>query len=129
MMSAIGTLTAREWARLMGAALLAAVTIVALVAVVLPAAALAMAAALLLMATVAMAQRASAVARAARERAASPRGAAEEAPLPTLRLELPDGQVLAARPVPLAGESEHALLLTRDGYVVVSADGRVLYRL
>jgi hypothetical protein len=31
--------------------------------------------------------------------------------------------------VPLAAESEHTLLLTRDGYVVVSAEGKVLHRL
>lgn len=127
-MGATGTLTARQWAQLMGLALLVAVTIIVLVAVVLPAAALALALALLLASFVAVGQRVAAVARAARAAAARAYGASE-APQPTLRLELADGQVVAARPVPLAGESEHALLLTRDGYVVVSAEGRVLHRL
>lgn len=127
-MGATGTLTARQWAQLMGLALLVAVAIVALVAVVLPAAALALAVAMLVTAVAAAAQRASAVARAARGAAARAYGAGE-APQPTLRLELADGHVVAARPVPMAGESEHALLLTRDGYVVVSAEGRVLHRL
>jgi hypothetical protein len=55
------------------------------------------------------------------------------APLPEqaqqLRLTLPDGSTLSARAVALPGESDSQLLLTREGYLVVDADGRPLHRL
>lgn len=127
-MSTTTTLTARQWAQLIGLALVAVATILTVVAVVLPMAALAMAAALLVAGVTLAAQRVASVARTAR---AAVRGApaAEAEPQPTLRLELADGEVLSARPVPLAHESEDTMLLTRDGYIVVSAEGRVLHRL
>jgi hypothetical protein len=71
---------------------------------------------------------AAVAARPARPRRPRPAFAEGEA-APTLRLELPDGAVLSARPVALPGPSEDQLLLTRDGYVVVDRDGRVLHRL
>jgi hypothetical protein len=67
-------------------------------------------------------------ARPARPRRARPAFAEGEA-TPTLRLELPGGEVLSARPVALPGEGEDQLLLTRDGYVVVDRHGRALHKL
>lgn len=71
---------------------------------------------------------AAVAARSAQPAHSRPAVADEEA-LPTVRLELPDGQVLNARPVALPEPSEDLLLLTRDGYVVVDRRGRVLRRL
>lgn len=48
---------------------------------------------------------------------------------PTLRLTLAGGAELSARAVPLAGLGDHQLLLTRDGYILVDAVGRVVHRL
>jgi hypothetical protein len=127
-MSAMGAMTARQWAQIFGLGLAVAAAIVVAVAIVLPAAALALAAALTVAALTVAAQRASALARAARA-AVSGAPTPEAMAQPTLRLELADGAVVNARPVPLPGESEHTLLLTRDGYVVVSAEGKVLHRL
>lgn len=61
--------------------------------------------------------------------------AARPAPTPTgeaapaLRLVLADGSTRVAQPVDLPGHDEHRLLLTRDGYVLVDAAGKVLHRL
>jgi type II secretory pathway pseudopilin PulG len=121
-------MTARQWAQLMALGLALAVAVLVMVAVVLPAAALVMGLALLATGAAFVAQRASAVARAAQSAVRGAPSATGEAQ-PTLRLELASGEVVSARPVPLEGPSEHTLLLTRDGYVVVSAEGRVLHRL
>ncbi len=125
-MSTTGMMTARQWAQLLGLGLALAAAIVVTVAVVLPAAALALAVAMTAAALALVAQRAADVARGARAAVAGA-PAPEGAPQPTLRLELPDGAVVSARPVPLPGED--TLLLTRGGYVVVSAEGRVLHTL
>jgi hypothetical protein len=127
-MSTMGTMSARQWAQAVGLGLALAVAIVAVVAVVLPVAALALAVALLVAGAVALAQQTRAVAQAARAATGSaPRG--DEIPQPTLRLELADGAVVSARAVPLPGDGEHTLLLTRDGYVLVNAEGRAVHRL
>lgn len=63
--------------------------------------------------------------RAAERRRAAPTGEAG----PALRLTLPDGATVSARPVALAAEGEGTLLLTRDGYVVVDGAGRVIHRI
>lgn len=127
-MSAIETMTARQWAQLFGLGLALAAALVVVVAVVLPAAALALALALAAAALSVATQRATAVAR--RTRAAVTGAPAPEGPAqPTLRLELPDGAVVSARPVPLPGEGEQTMLLTREGYVVVSAAGKVVHRI
>lgn len=127
-MSMTGMMTARQWGQLMLLGLLTAVAIVVVVAIVLPTAALVTALALLIAGAALVAQRASAVARAAHSRVADAFSGTQK-PQPTLRLELADGSVLNARPVPLPGASEDTLLLTRDGYIVVSAEGRVIHRL
>lgn len=127
-MSAMGTMTARQWAQLVGLLLTVAAVIITVVALTLPAAALALTLALLTAGVAMATQRISAAARVARAAVAGARPT-EGAPQPTLRLELADGAVVSARPVPLPGASEHTLLLTRDGYLVVSAEGKVLHRL
>jgi hypothetical protein len=119
---------ARQWVQLLGLGLALAAVIVVTVAVVLPAAALGLALALLVAGAVLVAQRVTAVAQAARSAVMGTRPA-EEPPQPILRLELADGAVLSARPVPLPGGGEHTLLLTREGYVVASAEGKVLHRI
>lgn len=120
--------TARQWFQLFGLALAAAAVLVAFVAVVLPAVALALALALLVVGALLVTQQMAAVARAARRVVASS-PLDEEAAQPRLRLELPDGTVLSARQVPLHGPSEHAMLLTREGYALVDAEGRVAHRI
>lgn len=127
-MSTTGMMPARQWAQLLGMALALAVILTLVVAVVLPAAALLMALAFVATGAAFVVRRVGAVARSARSAVAATTSA-DQAPQPTMRLELPDGQVLSARPVPLPAEREHTMLLTRDGYVVVSAEGRVLHRL
>jgi hypothetical protein len=127
-MSTYGTGSARQWVQLIGLGLLLALAVMAVVAVVLPTAALIITLALVATGVAFVAQRVSAVAQAA-GRAVSGEPAPEPTPQPTLRLELPDGEVVSAWPVPLPHESEHTLLLTRDGYVVVSAEGRIVHRL
>ncbi len=123
-----GSSSARQWAQLMGLGVLLALMIVIAVAVVLPTAALVISLALATTGIIFVAQRAAAVAQAAgRAMAGAP--APEPAPLPILRFELPNGEVVSARAVPLPHASEHTLLFTRDGYVVVNAEGRVLHRL
>lgn len=125
-MSALETMSARQWAQAMGLTLLVAVAMILTVAVVLPTAALILTLALLAAGAGLVARRVGRVASAAR-RAVAPEAPGEARP--TLRLELPGGEVVSARPVPLAHESAETLLLTRDGYVVVSSEGRVLHRL
>lgn len=126
-MSAYGTVAARHWVQLVALGLVLVVAIVVILAVVLPTAALVLALVLAATGVAFVTQRTMAVARsAARTMAGSP--APDTTPQPSLRLELPDGEVVSARPVPLPQESEHTLLLTRDGYVVVNAEGRIIYR-
>ena len=134
-MSVSGTLSARQWAQLMGLGLLLAVTVIVVVAVVLPTAALVTALVLAVAGVAMVAQRVGAVARAATQAVAGKPGARqattgepEADTQPTLRIELASGEVRAARPVAMP-QSEHSLLLTRDGYLVVSAEGRVLHRI
>jgi hypothetical protein len=127
-MGAMELMTARRWAQVFGLVLALAVAIVVAVAVVLPVAALVLTLALLVAGVALVARQVPAMARTART-AATGMPSGEEQVQPTLRLELADGTELRARPVPLAGESEHTLMLTREGYVVVSAEGAVIHRL
>lgn len=64
--------------------------------------------------------------RASRRRTARPE-AAESGP--TLLIVDAAGEPMAARAVILPHPSEHTLALTRDGYVLIDADGRVFHRL
>lgn len=127
-MNATETMTRRQWAQLVGLGLMLAVVFVMAVAIVLPAAALALTLALLVVGATLVAQRVSSVARSVRSAASGERPAAGPAQ-PALLLELADGTVVHARPVPISGASEHTLALTRDGYVVLSAEGKLLHRL
>jgi len=121
-------MTARQGFRLLGLGLALAVVIVATLAVVLPALALALTLALVVAGAAMAMQQARAVARSARAAVAgAPRTA--EAPQPTMLLELADGAVLCARPVPLPGDGAHTLVLTRQGYLLLSAGGEVFHRL
>ncbi len=118
----------RQWGQLLLPGLLLAVVLVIVLAVALPVAALVLSLALLGSGLAMVVQRAGAAARSVE---AAVRGTAEpDAPSqPTLKLELAEGVVLNARPVPLAAPGEHTLLLTREGYIVVNAEGQVLHRI
>lgn len=123
-MSALRMLSGRPELR----AALIALLLMAAVAVALAGAAPAAAAVLALSAVAGVAlvgAGAAARPRHAPRRTAAPTGEAG----PTLRLTLPDGETVSARPVSLPGQASEQLLLTRNGYVVVDADGRVLHRL
>lgn len=125
-MSALQTLSMRP--QLWAAALLLLLT--AALAIVLAAAAPAVAAVLTLLVAAGAATLGLVLTAVGRPARPAPRAEipAEEVP-PTLRLTLPDGATVVARPVTLGGAAETTLLLTRDGYVVVDDGGRVLYRL
>jgi hypothetical protein len=125
-MSAIGMMTARERLQLLGLGLALAAVILVVLAVVLPLAAFTVAVAMLAATALVVARQLTAAARAARSFAREP--FAGEATRP-VRLELADGTVVSARPVPLPGDGEHTLMLTREGYVLVSAEGRVIHRI
>lgn len=120
--------TARQGFRLLGLGLALAVVIVATLAVVLPTAALALTLALVAMGGALVMQQARAVARSARAAVAGAPPAAET-PQPTMLLDLADGTVLSARPVPLPGDGAHTMVLTRQGYLLLRADGEVFHRL
>src|SRR5687767_5802864 len=81
-----------------------------------------LAAALLALALVTVGGAAVAAARPARPRRPRPAMADGET-APTLRLELPGGEMISARPVPLPSPGADQLLLTRDGYIVVDREG------
>lgn len=128
-MSATEVLSARQWAWLFSLGLALAVVIVAVVSILVPAAALGVTLALFAMGAAFVARQVASVSggrRAARAVRAAP---ADGTPQPTLLLEVGDGAVVSARPVPLPGGGEDTLMLTRDGYVVVNAAGKVLHRL
>lgn len=127
-MSSLGTISGRQWAQLMLLGLMLAVAIVVVLAVVLPTAALALGLALAVTVGTLVVQRAAAVGRTVKRTIV---GEPEpEAPAqPTLRIEVAEGVVLVARPVPLRQDSEHSVLLTRDGYLVVNDEGRVIHRI
>jgi hypothetical protein len=127
-MITIQTTTARRWAQLLGLGLALAVAIVAILALVLPAAALTLALALVVAGATLALQQARAVARSARAAVAGAPSAAEAAQ-PTMLLELADGAVLSARLVPLPGDDAYTLVLTRQGYLLLGADGEVVHRL
>lgn len=125
-MSFFATMTGRQRVQMLGLALLAVVGLVATLLVVLPVVAAALLVmALLALATVVMRQTAAAVEVVGR--AVSPES--EPAPAAPVQLELATGEVVSARPVRLTGPSEHTMLLTRDGYLVVDEAGRVLRRI
>jgi hypothetical protein len=120
--------TARQGLQLLGIGLALAVVIVATLAVVLPALALALTIALVVAGAAMAMQQARAVARSARAAVAgAPRAA--DSPQPTMLLELPDGAVLSARPLPLPGDGAHTMVLTRQGYMLLRADGELFHRL
>ncbi|MFV9505951.1 MAG: hypothetical protein AB4911_15475 [Oscillochloridaceae bacterium umkhey_bin13] len=125
-MLTLGHLSVRQWAQLTSLVLLLAVSIVIVVAVVVPTAALALGLALVAASLVTLVQRTRGMARRVARRAT---GTAETTgPYgPTLRLDLPTGDLTAARQIRLAHASEHTLLLTRHGYVVADAAGRPIH--
>ena len=128
-MSAMHPLSARQQlAVALGALLVVAAVIISLF-VQAPLASAIVLGSLLLVAITMLALRGHAAARpaprAARAAVDIPYGEA----LPILQLTFPDGEVLAAREVPLPQPHEHQLLLTRQGYVVVNAAGQVIYQL
>jgi hypothetical protein len=127
-MSMTQMMTVRQWTQLLGLGLALAVVIVAIVAVVLPATALALALALAATGVALATRQMQAMARSAQ---AAVMGAppAEAATPPVLLLELADGAVLSARPVPLPGQGEHTLVLTREGYLLLGAAGNVVHKL
>jgi hypothetical protein len=126
-MISITTTPARQWLHLIGLGLALAVVIVVALAVALPAAALTLALALLVMGLGLVAQRVRTVAGAARAAVAGV--VADEAATPTLELMLGDGELLSARAVALPVQSEHTLVLTRRGYMLLDAEGEVFHRL
>lgn len=121
-MGALRILSARPELRLLAVALLLAAAVTALV---LATTAPLVAAALALGVAVAAALVGAGVPPAQR----SARPAPLPEPAPALHLTLPNGATLSARPVALPGDAEHQLLLTRDGYVVVDAEGRLIHKL
>lgn len=127
-MTTVQMTTARQLAQMVGIGLALAVAAVVIVALVLPAAALAIALALTIMGAALLAQRVRAAARLAHAAVAGAPAADEAAPA-TVLLELADGAVLSARPVPLPGEGAHTLVLTREGYLLLNGGGEVVHRL
>ncbi len=128
-MSAVHPLSARQQlAVALGALLVVAVVIISLF-VQAPLASAIVLGGLGLIGVSLLALRARAAARPAQRAARVTMDAPSAAALPTLQLTFPDGEVLAAREVPLPQSSEHQLLLTRRGYVVVNAAGQVIYQL
>ncbi len=117
----------RQWTRMLGLGLALAIVAVAVLAVALPAAALALTVALILAGAALLGERARAVGRRAhRPAAGTTEGTAAQ---PSLQIELADGALLSARPVALPGEGERTMVLTRDGYLLLSAEGRVVHRI
>lgn len=124
-MSTLRTLSGRPELRAAAVALLLLAALALALAAAAPAAALALALAGAAAALLGVAAAAARPHAPARRRAAAPAGD----PGPTLRLTLPDGATVSARPVALPGEARERLLLTRDGYVLVDEAGRVIHRL
>lgn len=125
-MHAFSTYSAQQWRQLIVSGLLLAVIMVVVLAVLLPTAALVLTLALVAMGVSLITQRVSSALRAPHQ--ASRAGTMpEDAVAPTLYLKLADGVVVAARPIPLPAAQDHSLLLTRDGYVVVNAEGRIIH--
>lgn len=128
-MSAVHPLSARQQLVVaLGALLVVAVVIISLF-VQVPLASAIVLGGLALVAVTMLALRARAAVRPARRAAPAAVGASYAEALPTLQLTFPDGEVLAAREVPLPQPGEHQLLLTRRGYVIVNAAGQVIYQL
>jgi hypothetical protein len=115
-------MTGPQWSRQILLGIVLAAVIITFVAVVLPIAALVAALALLVTGTAFLVQRFSPITPAARAASRST-NESDATHQPTLMLDLADGTVLAARTV--ENSAEHALLLTRKGYVVVDAEGRI----
>jgi hypothetical protein len=124
-MNTLRTLYARPQLRALAALLLLAATLALALVVAAPAASAALAA--LALAGGALLWAGAAAGRPAAQARPAPRFEGE-APAP-VRLTLPSGAVVAARPVEVGGEGAGRLLLTRDGYVVVNAAGQVIHRL
>ncbi|NJN16241.1 MAG: hypothetical protein HC822_08180 [Oscillochloris sp.] len=120
--------TVRRWAQVLGLGVLLAITLILVLAVVLPAAALVLALALIAATVLVVARQVRTVAQTAQHTAAKMSSAAEPVPA-TLQLELADGSVLQGRPVVMPGRQEHTMVLTREGYLLVDAEGAIRYRL
>jgi hypothetical protein len=125
-MNAYSTMTARQRRQLAGLALLTIAVIITILAVVAPTAALV--ASLSLLAGGAILAALQTQRRVGRRTVAADVGAGSTAQ-PPLQIALADGAVRTARIVPLDHSDEHTLLLTRDGYLVVSAEGRVVHKI
>ncbi|MGQ9927243.1 MAG: hypothetical protein ACUVS4_10270 [Chloroflexaceae bacterium] len=126
-MSALYTLSSRQHLLITGLAALAAIAVVILLFAVSPTAVASVLSTLILLAAVALrvVMTASAAPRAPR---AQMRAGATEV-TPPLLLTLADGETLVAREVDSGQPGDHRLLLTRKGYVLVNAEGEVIYRL
>jgi len=113
----------RAWALVL-AALLVLALFVAMLAL-LPLAALVLLAGTAVSGAALLFQRATAARPSAR-----PARPVPDAPAgPLLVVVDADGEAVSARAVSVAGQSEHTLALTRDGYVLLDADGRVIHAL
>lgn len=125
-MQNLGHLSVRQWGQMSLALVLLTVSILVGVALVVPVAAVGLSLAVLALALGTLVQQTRRVAQRTTRSAARSSGATASDE-PTLRLSLADGSVVAARRVHVAHEQEHALLLTRNGYVVVDAQGHPLH--
>jgi hypothetical protein len=126
-MNTVQMMTAQQWGHYLRLGLALAVTIVVLVAVALPAGAMLLTIALVVLGVSLATQRAWAAAQSARAPRAGAANADEAAP--TMLLELADGALLSARPVPLSSQSKHTLALTREGYLLLNPKGEVVHKL
>ncbi|MBP1468975.1 hypothetical protein EYB53_024920 [Candidatus Chloroploca sp. M-50] len=122
------TSSVRQWGQLAGIVLFLTAALIITLAVILPAAALGLAIAAVVVVTSLVARQMQVLGQAAR-RVASGEPAFEEPVQPTLRVELPDGEVMVARPVAIPQTDEHTMLLTRNGYLMVNGRGEVFHRL
>lgn len=122
------TSSVRQWGQLAGIALFLTAALIITLAVILPAAALVLAVAAVFVVTSLVVRQMQVLGQAAR-RVASGEPAFEEPVQPTLRVELPDGEVMVARPVAIPQTDEHTMLLTRNGYLMVNGRGEVFHRL
>jgi hypothetical protein len=129
-MSAYHTLSSRQHLVITGLALAVLVGILILLLAATPTVAASILSALIvLMVLAVVVLGAVMIARATPHAAhAQPRPAGGAVPRPLL-LTLADGEVLVAREVDLGQPGEHRLLLTRKGYMLVNAEGEVIYRL
>jgi hypothetical protein len=127
-MISVTTIPARQWVQLIGLGLALAVVIMVVLALVLPVAALVLAAVLLVAGVGLVLRRVQAVASVARATVTSA-ASAEDVVSPPMLLTLGDGELLSARAVVSSAQSEHTLVLTRRGYVLIDSSGEVFHQL